>query len=105
MAGSGTTFHAATRTTDGSGEIIRGRLLTREEAETERQAGGDVVVCGPDELTNRLEAADIEAAVGPWKHQTPHLLTAGPQALPHFQQRRKPPGGHTYYETTTRKAR
>jgi hypothetical protein len=79
-------------------------LLTREQAEDRRRSGEDIVVCGPDELENRLLAADIEAAAGPWMRHPANLTTTGPQALPHFQQRRKPPRGHSFYETATQKA-
>ncbi|HEX5271558.1 MAG TPA: hypothetical protein VFW33_13770 [Gemmataceae bacterium] len=62
------------------------------------------MVCGPDAVANRLLAADIEAAAGPWTHHYPNLATTGPRALPHFQQRRKPPAGHSFYETANHKA-
>jgi hypothetical protein len=97
-------IHEATRAPDGSGGVIKGAAITRAAAEQRRQQGLHIVVCGPDELTNRLEAADIEATVGPWTHHTSHLKSAGPKALPHFQQRRKAHGGHSFYETTNRKA-
>jgi hypothetical protein len=84
--------------------VIKGRTITRPEAEQCRQKGLHIVVCGLDELANRLEAADIEASVGPWTHHVSHLKSAGPNALPHFQQRRKGHRGHSFYETATRKA-
>src|SRR5215469_5768904 len=99
-----TTIHEATRATDGSGGVIKGATISRAEAEQRRLKGLHIVVCGPDELANRLEAADIEATVGPWTHHTSHLKAAGPRALPHFQQRRTGHGGHSFYETATRKA-
>jgi hypothetical protein len=89
--------YEATRAMDGSGGVIKGRLLTRAEAETRRQGGLDIVVCGSDAVANRLEAADIEAAAGPWTHHVPNFHTTGPRALPHFQQRRKQPRGHSFY--------
>jgi hypothetical protein len=97
-------IHEATEATDGSGQVFKGKVLTRAQAEVRRQAGDSIVVCGPDELANRLEAADVEAAVGPWAHHRAHAATAGALALPHFQQRRKPPGGHSFYETASAKA-
>src|SRR5437763_307461 len=97
-------IHEATRATDGSGAVIKGAAITRSEAEERRQKGLHIVVCGSDELANRLEAADIEASAGPWTHHPSHLKTAGAQALPHFQQRRRGHGGHSFYETATRKA-
>src|SRR5262245_11213108 len=98
------TIHDATRATDGSGGVIKGATITRAEAEQRRLKGLHIVVCGADELANRLEAADIEASAGPWTHHTPHSKTAGVKALPHFQQRLKTHGGHSFYETATRKA-
>jgi hypothetical protein len=79
-------------------------LLTRAQAETRRQNGQDIVVCGPDDLDNRPLAADLEAAAGPWLHHRADPATTGPRALPHFQQRRPPPRGHSSYETATNKA-
>src|SRR5436190_23725592 len=89
-----TTIHEATRATDGSGGVIKGRAITRPEEEQRRRKGLHIVVCGPDELANRLEAADIKASVCPWTHHTSHLKSAGPKALPHLQQRRTGHGGH-----------
>jgi hypothetical protein len=94
----------ATRATDGSGAVRRGRALTRAEAISRRRSGGDVVVCGPDPLANPREAYAIESAVGPCVPDGPHLDVAGALALPHFQQRAATPEGHTFYETPVRKA-
>src|SRR5207244_2097674 len=94
----------ATRAIDGTGAVLRGQQLTRDQAEARRQNGLDIVVCGADETDNYLLAADIEAAAGPWTHHRSHPVNAGPRALPHFQQRRKPPHGHSFYETATKKA-
>jgi hypothetical protein len=77
--------------------------LTQAQAEARRQAGLDIVVCGPDAVDNRLLASEIEAAAGPWKRQREHDK-AGQLALPHFQQRQPPPVGHSFYETATKKA-
>jgi hypothetical protein len=104
MASSPIDIYEAVRATDGSGGVVKERRLTRAEAEARRQNGGDIVVCGPDAVANRLEAADIEAAAGPWTHHLPNLQTTGPRALPHFQQRRKPPRGHSFYEMANHKA-
>jgi hypothetical protein len=100
------TIYDAFRTTDGSGAVRRGAVLTREAAISHRQGGGDVVVCGPDPFANNREARTIESAVGPWIHHGPHRNVAGDQSLPHVQQRVVPPGpaGHTFYETDVRKA-
>ena len=63
------------------------------------------MVCGPDLDANRDLAQQIEAAVGRYARGTPHVRTAGPLALPHFQQTDKTRLGHTFYETTKKKAR
>jgi hypothetical protein len=83
--------------------VQRGKELTRAEAISRRQSGGDVVVCGEDTFANDREARTIESAVGPCIHHPPHDV-AGPLALPHFQQLVAPPRGHTFYETPVRKA-
>jgi hypothetical protein len=71
-------------------------------------AGQNVVVCGDDEDANRRLAKHIESAAGPAQRGDPHIRHAGPYALPHYQQTRRTPlgpAGHTFYETTKRKAR
>jgi hypothetical protein len=68
----------ATRATDASGGVIKGAVLTQAQAEARRQAGQDIVVCGEDAVANRLLAADIEAAAGPWTHHYPNLAATGP---------------------------
>src|SRR5436305_13621047 len=98
------TIHEAFCARDGSGGVRRGRTLTRAEAIRRRRSGGDVVVCGPNTFTNAREAHAIESAVGPCVPDGPHLDTAGPLALPHFQQRVPPPEGHAFYETPIRQA-
>jgi hypothetical protein len=70
-----------------------------------RQLELDIVVRGTDHEANKRLARDIEAAVGPYMRGPPHVGTAGPQALPHFQQAQPPPKGHSFYETARRKAR
>jgi hypothetical protein len=100
--------HEAALASGPSGAVIKGAEIDLTTAIARRQAGSDVVVCGENLIANRKLAYTIEAAVGPpTKAQTPHKRTAGPAALPHFQQRRQPPGGHTFYETDNpqRKAR
>ena len=89
---------------DGSGGVLRGAALTRGQAIARRQNGQDVVVCGQDTFANAKLAYAIEAAVGACKPDGPHTGGAGAQALPHFQQKNPPPGGHTFYETPLRKA-
>jgi hypothetical protein len=97
-------IHEAFCSRDGSGDVRRGAVHTRAEAIRRRQAGGDIVVCGPDVFANAREARAIESAVGPCIPDGPHLDTAGALALPHEQQRVPPPEGHTFYETHVRKA-
>jgi hypothetical protein len=69
-----------------------------------RQAGQDVVVCGDDTDVNRRLAEQIEARVGPYVRSAPHKRSAGPRALPHFQQQSPTATGHTFYETTNLRA-
>jgi hypothetical protein len=83
---------------------VRGPALTRAAAVARRQAGLDVVVCGPSKAANRSEAEAIEtAAVGTWQQHAPHR-GAGAIGLPHFQPMTRPPAGHTFYEVDKRKA-
>lgn len=99
------TIHEAGRLTDGSGAVEKGAEISEAEAVARRAGGADVVVCGDDLRANREQAMKIEAAIGPWMRQPQHTQTAGPMALPHFQQRLPPPLGHTFYETANSKAR
>jgi hypothetical protein len=99
------TIHEAERATDLSGAILWGMEIDIPAAVARRQNGADVVVRGDDVDANRHAATTIEAAVGPYQRGAPHKQTAGPLALPHFQQRSPPPAGHTFYETDKRKAR
>jgi hypothetical protein len=100
------TIHAATLASGASGAVEWGEQLTESEAALRRQQGLDIVVRGPDEIVNQRLARQIEAAVGPVSRpQPPHRERAGPAALPHFHQRSRSPGGHSFYETTKRKAR
>lgn len=101
----GCTIHEPHRIHDGSGGVSAGRVIDEATAIQVRQQHGDVVVCGKDEKVNRQQALTIEAAVGTWLRQHKHTNSAGPQALPHFQQRNPPPDGHTFYETKGAKAR
>ena len=88
-----------------AGSVIRGRLIDFEEAVARRRAGFDVVVCGNNLSLNRAMASRIElAANGAYLRHTPHA-SAGPNALPHVQPVSRPPEGHTFYETSHRRAR
>ena len=78
--------------------------MTRAEAIARRQKGEDIVICGPDTFANASQAFDIESTVGPCKPDGPHTDVAGALALPHFQQKTAPHPGHSFYETSIRKA-
>ena len=96
-------IHEAVR--EGDGSIRRARELTIEEAVELRQNGIDVVVCGGNVTSNRnLGRVIEEQANGRWEIHRPRE-SAGSGALPHFQPAARPPGGHTFYETSKRKAR
>ncbi|HEV7226637.1 MAG TPA: hypothetical protein VGN42_28275 [Pirellulales bacterium] len=87
------------------GDVLRGGALSEADAVKERQAGRDVVVCGQDTIANRDLAEKIEkTANGNCKACPPHYAM-GPGALPHFQPDPRPPDGHCFYETKTRKSK
>ncbi len=78
--------------------------ISEADAVLLRQGGSNVVVCGPNKVVNSALAMAIEqTANGRWKRCKPHR-NAGPNALPHYQPDPRPPEGHTFYETDTRKA-
>jgi hypothetical protein len=85
------------------GRVVRGVEITEAEAVLERRAGRDIVVIDGAPRENRAVARRIEDAVGPNRRQDPHE-SAGPYALPHFQQLQQPPLGHSFYETAGKKA-
>src|SRR5262245_51370786 len=93
------TIHEATRAAGPSGAVIRGAEIDVATAVARRVAGLDVVVCGNDLDTNRAIAEQIEATVGPYIRMAPHRRSAGPRAMPHFQQQDPNHAGHTFYET------
>jgi len=99
------TIHEAERVFGPLGMVGRGAKIDFASAVARRQTGEDVVVCGDNIDHNRSLAQAIEAAVGLCMRAPPHKRTAGPLALPHFQQHTPPPEGHTFYETDKRKAR
>lgn len=98
------TIHEADLASGPSGAVIRGAAIDFGTAVARRQAGKDVVVCGDDLKANRRQAEQIEAAVGPWVRSAPHKQSAGPSALPHFQQQDEDHEGHTFYETPNLRA-
>jgi hypothetical protein len=86
------------------GRVTRGAPIDQAQAETRRKAGLDVVVCGADHRANRSLAGLIERnANGTVKRCPPHL-NEGPYALPYYQPDPRPPDGHTFYETSHRRA-
>lgn len=93
------TIHEADLASGASGGVLRGAEIDFETAVARRQAGKNVVVCGDDLKANRRQAEQIEAAVGPYLRSAPHKRSAGPRALPHFQQQDEDHEGHTFYET------
>jgi hypothetical protein len=102
-------IHTAERAADGSDVVERkagSAPLTREAAIARRQAGGDIVVCGPDTKRNDRVAWEIETAAtaggGKCLYHGPH---GGPLSLPHWQQQTPPPEGHSFHETERRPAR
>jgi hypothetical protein len=102
------TIHGAELESGPSGRVVQGAEIDFAAAVARRQTGRNIVVCGEDAVANKRLASQIEEAVGPCQRADPHQRHAGPYALPHYQQtRRQPPGpaGHTFYETTRRKAR
>ena len=97
-------IHEATLACGPSGAVLKGSEIDLTTAVMRRQAGENIVVCGDDIDANRHLAQTIEASVGPYRQERFHRKP-GPLALPHFQQADKPPYGHSFYETSQRKAR
>src|SRR5213596_1273521 len=86
------------------GSVVKGRSITRAQAEARRRGGLDVVVCGPDLSANRSVAGTIERSANGRSKRCPPHANAGPNALPHLQPDPRPPTGHSFYETPNRKA-
>src|SRR3954470_24165886 len=96
------TIHKAFRGSGPGGFVEYGAEIDFATAVVRRQAGDNVVVRGDDIDENRRLAERIERAVGPCQRGVPHIRSAGPHALPHYQQTRRTPLGplgHTFYET------
>jgi ribulose-5-phosphate 4-epimerase/fuculose-1-phosphate aldolase len=85
------------------GAVARGTQIGQAAAEARRKAGHDVVVCGPNLAANRRLAETIERNANTQVRRCPPHPNAGPKALPHYQPDPRPPEGHTFYETPTRK--
>lgn len=88
------------------GDVVReSNEIDETAAVAVRKAEGDIVVCGATLAENQMIARRIEtAAHGACKQESPHK-NAGGNALPHFQPITRPPHGHTFYETVTRKSK
>jgi hypothetical protein len=99
------TIHEAERASGPSGAVLWGAEIDLAAAAARRRAALDVVVRGDDTSANRRLAWQIESAAGPASRGVPHKGSAGPLALPHFQQVTPPPTGHRFYETDKGKAR
>ena len=91
-------------TLGGSEAVVRVQPpITQAQAELLRQAGQDVVVCGPNHAANLARMIE-QNANDPYKRCPPHAR-AGPHALPHYQpEPRNHLTGHTFYETANRHA-
>jgi hypothetical protein len=98
------TIHEAELGSGASGAVLYGAEIDIAGAVARRQAGKNVVVRGNDTDANRRLARTIEETVGSARRGEPHER-AGAGALPHFQPSKRPPEGHTFYETSRRKAR
>ncbi|HYT87926.1 MAG TPA: hypothetical protein VEL76_04345 [Gemmataceae bacterium] len=86
------------------GRVTRGAQIDQAQAEARRKAGEDVVVCGSDHHANRGLAGQIETGANGTAKRCPPHLNEGPYALPHYQPDPRPPEGHTFYETSNRRA-
>src|SRR5438132_13607039 len=87
--------YEASRAKGGSDAVNRGAKLTRADAVARRQAGQDIVVCGPDTHENDRVAGEIEEAATPARKPRPiyHGPHGGALSLPHWQQKLPPPAG------------
>ncbi|MEI8371372.1 MAG: hypothetical protein WCJ35_00905 [Planctomycetota bacterium] len=66
------------------------------------------MVCDGSTVDNRRLAKEIEEAVvgvGNAKEDPAHIVSAGSDALPHFQPKVRPPTGHGFFEIGTAKAK
>ena len=81
-----------------NGAVYRGPACTKAQAIAFRNAGNGIVVCDGLTADNRKLAKEIEEAVvgtGNAREDPAHVISAGPDALPHFQPRVRPPAGHS----------
>lgn len=78
------------------GAVIKGPVLTQQQAVARRRTGQNVVVCGPNLAANRSLAYAIESTANGQVKRCPPHASAGTLALPHFQPDPRPPAGHTF---------
>ncbi len=91
-----------------NGAVYRGAACSKAQAIAFRKAGNDIVICDGSLADNRRLAKEMEEAVvgvGNAQEDPPHVISAGPDALPHFQPKVRPPAGHSFFETGTAKAK
>jgi hypothetical protein len=91
-----------------NGTVYRGPSCSKAQAVAYRRAGNDVVVCEGSTADNRKLAREIETAAvgaGNAREDPAHAIAAGPDALPHFQPKLRPPAGHSFFETNKQKAK
>jgi hypothetical protein len=88
-----------------NGVVVRGKKLTINEAVENRRKGYNVVVCGSDFRSNRDRAEMIEGNANGRVVLHAPSLTAGANALYHFQPDPRGPEGHTFFESVGRRAR
>ena len=94
--------------TGANGAVYRGPACSKAQAIAFRMAGNDIVICDGCLADNRMLAKEIEEAVvgvGNAREDPAHVVSAGPDALPHFQPKVRPPSGHTFFETSAARAR
>jgi hypothetical protein len=82
------------------GAVIKGNLISFDEAVEERRQGRDIVVCGGSLAGNMQFAALIEAKATGNRHQRHRWHDrAGAHALSHFQPKIRGLAGHSLYES------
>jgi hypothetical protein len=97
----------AASATGPNGAVYRGPVCTVNQAVALRKAGKDIVVCDGTFNDNRDLARHIEEGAAGSRNvmeHPAHKKTAGPDALPHFQPKNRPPEGHSFFETRSERA-
>ena len=91
-----------------NGAVFRGPTCSKAQAIAFRTAGNDIVVCDGSLADNRKVAREIEESVvgvGNAKEDPPHVISAGADALPHYQPKVRPPAGHTFFRNQYREGK